>query len=394
MAKGWTLQSWRGHEARQQPSYEDGAALDAAVSALAAYPGLVHAAEVHALTGELAEAQAGRAFLLQGGDCAESFTQFRPEAVDASLELIGNVAYRLAEASGVPVVRVARMAGQFAKPRSRALEERGGITLPAYRGDIVNGVEFEEASRRADPQRLFRAYAQSAATLKRLAPEGIYSSHEALLLPYEQSLIRRDGLGWYGSSGHFLWVGDRTRFDGSAHVELLRGLANPIGIKCGPTTDAASLLRLLEALNPARRRGRITLIARLGAKVVRQRLPALIRVVAGEGHPVLWCCDPMHGNTIRAASGVKTRRVGDILAEIAAFFAVCRAEGCIPGGLHVEMSGLEVAECTGGAAGVTENHLAAGFASLCDPRLNPAQAVEIAEAVAAQLRTVRPAAVA
>ncbi|HEX2764870.1 MAG TPA: 3-deoxy-7-phosphoheptulonate synthase [Allosphingosinicella sp.] len=394
MAKGWSPQSWRGIEARQQPVYADEASLCATVGALAAYPPLVPIAEVRALAGEVAEAQAGRAFFLQAGDCAESFADFRAETVDATLSLFGNVAYRLAEASGLPVVRIARMAGQFAKPRSRALETRDAVSLPTYRGDIVNAAAFDEAARRPDPQRMFRAYAQSAATLNRLASEGIYSSHEALLLPYEEALVRRDGLGWYGSSGHFLWIGDRTRFEGSAHVELMRGLLNPIGVKCGATAEPDELCRLLEALNPTRRPGRVTLIARLGATRVEKRLPRLIRAARQEGHPVLWCCDPMHGNTVRAASGHKTRRLADILAEIGQFFAVCRQDSCVPGGLHIEMAGSQVAECTGGVAGVTEGDLTTGYASLCDPRLNPAQTVEVADAVAAELGAGRQAAVA
>lgn len=394
MAEGWTLQSWRAHEARQQPEYADPEALEAATQALAAYPGLVAPAEVHALTAELAEAQAGRAVLLQGGDCAESFADFSPQAVTASLDLIAAIAYRLAEASGLPVVRVARMAGQFAKPRTRPIEERGGRSLPAYRGDIVNGASFDPIARRPDPQRMFRAYAQSAATLKFLAVAGVYASHEALLLPYEQALIRRDGLGWHGSSGHFLWVGDRTRFERSAHVELLRGLSNPIGIKCGPTAEPDGIRRLLEILDPARRPGRITLIARLGKKAVDDRLPQLIRAVAAEARPVLWCVDPMHGNTMRAPSGVKTRRLSHILAEVASFFAICRAEGCVPGGVHLEMSGSDVGECTGGTAAVMEANASARYTSLCDPRLNPAQAVQVGDAVARELRAARPAAVA
>ncbi|HEX6376613.1 MAG TPA: 3-deoxy-7-phosphoheptulonate synthase [Allosphingosinicella sp.] len=398
MARDWSPASWRGHEARQQPAYADEDALAAALAELAAYPPLVAAAEAHALKDALAEAQAGRAFLLQGGDCAESFAEFGSDNVRLGAALIGAIARRLGDAAGLPVVRLARIAGQFAKPRSRTFERKGGQRLPMYRGDIVNSAAFDEAARRADPERMFRAYAQSSATLSHLpagaGPERVWTSHEALLLPYEQALVRRDGAGWYGSSAHFLWIGDRTRFDGSAHVELLRGLTNPIGLKCGPSLGPDLLLRLLDRLNPVREPGRITLIGRMGAARLAGALPPLLRAVRAEGHPVLWCCDPMHGNTIRARNGFKTRPMGRILAEAEAFFAACRAEGVRPAGLHVEMTGHDVAECTGGAGGITERDLPQGYRSQCDPRLNPAQAAELAECVAAELERARAAAAA
>ena len=242
---------------------------------------------------------------------------------------------------------------------------------------------------------MFRAYAQSAATLAHLAAgaeaDRVWTGHEALLLPYEQALVRRDGAGWYGSSAHFLWIGDRTRFDGSAHVELLRGLTNPIGIKCGPSLGPDLLLRLLDRLDPVREPGRITLIARMGADRIAEALPPLLRAVRAEGRPVLWCCDPMHGNTVRARNGFKTRPMARILAEAGAFFAACRAEDVVAAGLHVEMTGHDVAECTGGAAGIAERDLAAGYRSQCDPRLNPSQAAELAERVAAELSRERGA---
>ncbi|HEX8622516.1 MAG TPA: 3-deoxy-7-phosphoheptulonate synthase [Allosphingosinicella sp.] len=395
MADDWSPASWRRFDARQQPDYADHGALAAALAGLAAYPPLVRAAEAQALKAALAEAQAGRAFLLQGGDCAESFADFGPGNVRLSVGLIAEVARRLGGSAGLPVVRVARIAGQFAKPRSRAWERRDGRRLPMYRGDIVNGFAFDEAARRADPERMFRAYAQSAATLGHLAadagPDGLWTAHEALLLPYEQALVRRDGAGWYGSSAHFLWIGDRTRFDGSAHVELLRGLTNPIGIKCGPSLGPELLLRLLDRLDPVREPGRITLIVRMGAGRIAEALPPLLRAVRAEGRPALWCCDPMHGNTVRARSGYKTRPMARILGEAQAFFAICRAEGAVPAGLHVEMTGQDVAECTGGAAGVEERDLASGYRSLCDPRLNPGQAAELAERVGAELERLRGA---
>jgi 3-deoxy-7-phosphoheptulonate synthase len=395
MAQDWTPASWRTHEARHQPVYADPAALDSALRELSAYPPLVASAEAHALKADLAEAQAGRAFLLQGGDCAESFAEFSPETIRGTAGLIQAMARRLGAASGLPVVRVGRIAGQFAKPRSRELEHRDGRDLPMYRGDIVNGLAFDEAARSPNPERMFRAYGQSAATLSHLralaGPEPIYTSHEGLLLPYEQALTRRDGAGWYCSSAHFLWVGDRTRFPGSAHVEYLRGLTNPIGVKCGPTLRPDALLELLDVLNPGREAGRITLVARMGLTEVERALPPLLRAVAGEGHPVLWACDPMHGNTERTASGYKTRPLGRILGELRGFFAACRAEGVRGGGVHVEMTGRDVTECTGGADPVTEQDLAARYHTHCDPRLNRGQALEVAELVAAELARERGA---
>ena len=391
MSVDWTPQSWRGCEARQQPAYPDAASLAATLRELAAYPPLVSAAEAHSLTARIAEAQAGRGFFLQGGDCAESFAEFSPENIRALQGLIQAMATRLAAAADVPVVTAARIAGQFAKPRSGPLEEQAGIALPTYRGDIVNGIAFEDAARRPEPERMFRAYAQSAATLshlRTLAQGSFYTCHEALLLPYEEALVRRDGAGWYASSAAFLWVGDRTRFQGSAHIEFLRGVSNPLGIKCGPSLTADLLLSLLDRLNPARQAGRITLISRMGTEQVDERLPPLIRAVVREGHPVLWSCDPMHGNTVKAG-GYKTRPLERILGELRAFFALCRAEGVRAGGVHLEMTGRDVAECTGGAEPVREADLGDRYHTHCDPRLNPAQAMEVAALVAGELAAVR-----
>ena len=376
----WSPQSWRQCESRQQPVYPDAEALAAAERELGAYAPLVPIAEVDALRAALAEAQAGRTFLLQGGDCAESFAEFSPENIDANADLLDAMAARIGAASSLDIIKVGRMAGQFAKPRSAAMEVREGIALPAYRGDIVNGIAFDAAARRPDPERMFRAYAQAAATLARLRGRGLFTSHEALLLPFEAPLVRRDDASGrhYASSAHFLWIGDRTRFPGSAHVELARGLANPIGIKCGPTLTAEMLRRLLAILDPAREPGRITLIARFGHDRVEAFLPPLLRAVAEEDHPVLWTCDPMHGNTVASDEG-KTRLLADILAETRAFFAVARAEGARPGGLHFEMTGRDVAECTG------ENEGTGRYDSHCDPRLNPGQAMELADTVAGLL---------
>ena len=389
MASEWTPGSWRRHEARQQPDYPNLAALGAALRELAAYPALVPAGEARRLKAGLAEAQQGGAFLVQGGDCAESFAEFSPENIRTSHALLAAMAAQIEAASGRRAIRVGRMAGQFAKPRSRLLEEKDGAALPMYRGDIVNGIAFEAAARVADPDRMFRAYSQSAATLSHLralaGDQPFYTSHEALLLPYEEALVRRDGAGWYGSSAHFLWVGDRTRFPGSAHVGFLRGLANPIGIKCGPSLDADMLLRLLDTLNPVREPGRITLVSRMGADRIEAALPPLLRAVAAEGHPILWTCDPMHGNTIRAVNGYKTRPLANILGEVRSFFAAAAAESVVAGGIHVEMTGRDVTECTGGSEPVSEGDLAARYHTHCDPRLNPAQALELAGLVAETL---------
>jgi 3-deoxy-7-phosphoheptulonate synthase len=384
----WSPASWRTCEARQQPHYPDAEALAAAERELGAYAPLVPIAEVDALSAALAEAQGGRAFLLQGGDCAESFAEFSPANIEANAALLEAMAARIGDASGLDVIRVGRMAGQFAKPRSAALEMRGGVTLPAYRGDIVNSIAFDPAARRPDPERMFRAYAQAAATLVRLrARGGFFTSHEALLLPFEEPLVRLDPASdrHYASSAHFLWIGDRTRFPGSAHVEFARGLANPVGIKCGPSLDPEMLRRLLHILDPARQPGRITLIARLGHDRVERALPNLLRAAAQEGHPVLWACDPMHGNTVRAAAGHKTRPLDLILAETRAFFAIAAAEGVTCGGLHFEMTGQDVAECTGGGVELGDGEVADRYHTHCDPRLNPAQAMTLAELVAGAL---------
>ncbi len=390
MSKPWSPDSWQSLEARQQPDYPDAAALAAAEAELASYPALTSLSEARALKAELAQAQAGHAFFVQGGDCAESFAEFSPANIDSSFRLIATIADTLGTASGLPVIASARMAGQFAKPRSTGTEVKGGESLPAYRGDIVNSIAFDPASRAPDPARMFRAYAQAYATLSRLRAlaqderTAIYTCHEALLLPYEQALVRTEpesGAAW-GSSAHFLWIGDRTRFPGSAHVEFARGLANPLGIKCGPSLTPEVLLQLLEALNPDREAGRITLISRMGAGVVENALPPLVLAVKASGHPVLWSCDPMHGNTVKSANGYKTRPFERILDEVRSFFAIIRSEGSIPGGIHIEMTGQDVTECTGGSGQLTEQDLGDRYHTHCDPRLNPAQAMELAQLVA------------
>jgi len=445
MATNWTPESWRGHEARQLPHYPDPQALAAAEGELRRFPPLVFAGEARALTAELAEVAAGRAFLLQGGDCAESFAEFHPNNIRDTFRVLLQMAVVLTYASKLPVVKVGRMAGQFAKPRSADMEEINGVSLPSYRGDNVNDIAFTPEARRPDPERMIKAYSQSAATLNLLRafaqggyanlqqvhawtldfmgrsawasqyqqladrigealafmaacgvnPETVpqlratsfYTSHEALLLQYEQALTRQDSLtgDWYDTSAHMLWIGDRTRFVGSAHVEYLRGVNNPIGIKCGPSLEPDVLLRLLDVLDPSRAPGRITLITRYGYDKIEAGLPALVRAVKREGRPVVWSCDPMHGNVVKAANGFKTRPFERILAEVRGFFAVHRAEGTHGGGIHAEMTGQNVTECTGGAVAVTEQGLADRYHTHCDPRLNASQSIELAFLLAEML---------
>ncbi|WP_157217713.1 class II 3-deoxy-7-phosphoheptulonate synthase [Flavisphingomonas formosensis] len=445
MATNWTPESWKQYEARQMPDYPDAAALANATGELGHYPPLVFAGEARALTADLARVAEGKAFLLQGGDCAESFAEFHPNNIRDTFRVILQMAVVLTYASKLPIVKVGRMAGQFAKPRSAPTEELGGVSLPSYRGDIVNDIAFETEARQPDPQRLIKAYNQSAATLNLLRafaqggyanlhqvhawtldfmgrspwaqqysqvaerigdaldfmaacginPETVpqlngtsfFTSHEALLLPYEQALTRQDSLtgGWYDTSAHFLWIGDRTRFEGSAHVEYLRGIGNPIGLKCGPSLDPDVLLRLLDTLDPGREPGRITLITRYGHDQIEKHLPALVRAVKREGRPVVWSCDPMHGNVVKAANGYKTRPFDRILAEVRGFFAVHRAEGTHGGGIHAEMTGQNVTECTGGAIAITEQSLADRYHTHCDPRLNAGQSIELAFLLAEML---------
>jgi len=438
MTKNWTTESWKAFEARQLPTYPDQAALSAAEATLSNYPPLVFAGEARDLKTELAQVSAGKAFLLQGGDCAESFADFHPNTIRDTFRVLLQMAVVLTYASKLPVVKVGRMAGQFAKPRSADMETKGDVSLPSYRGDIINDIAFTTASRTPDPERMIRAYSQSAATLNLLrafaqggyanlhqvhrwtldfmerspwadkfqsvadrigdaldfmAACGInentvpqlkgtqfFTSHEALLLPYEQALTRQDSLtgDWYDTSAHMLWIGDRTRFEGSAHVEFLRGIGNPIGLKCGPSLDPDALLRMLDVLDPNREPGRITLITRYGSDKIEQHLPTLVRAIQREGRPVVWSCDPMHGNVISAANGLKTRPFDRILSEVRSFFAVHRAEGTHGGGIHAEMTGLNVTECTGGAIDITEEGLSARYETQCDPRLNAGQSIELA----------------
>ncbi|HZU63108.1 MAG TPA: 3-deoxy-7-phosphoheptulonate synthase class II [Novosphingobium sp.] len=445
MAQNWTPDSWKTREARHLPVYNDAEELGRVEQTLAKFPPLVFAGEARALKAELADVAAGKGFLLQGGDCAESFAEFHPDNIRDTFRVLLQMAVVLTFASKQPVVKVGRMAGQFAKPRSAPTETLGGVELPSYFGDIINGADFTPESRRNDPARMLQAYSQSAATLNLLrafasggyanlrqvhkwtlehiekSPWGdrfaemadrigealdfmaacgvdpssvpqlqsthFYTSHEALLLPYEEALTRRDSLtgDWYDCSAHMLWIGDRTRFDNSAHVEFLKGVGNPIGVKCGPSLEPDMLLRLLDELNPAREGGRITLIARYGHDKVEAGLPKLVRAVQAEGHPVLWSCDPMHGNVVKSDSGYKTRPFERILAEVRGFFAVHRAEGSHAGGIHIEMTGKNVTECTGGLIDITDEALADRYHTHCDPRLNGAQSIELAFLIAEEL---------
>ena len=446
VARNWNPDSWKTHEARHLPRYEDASALSEAEATLRNYPPLVFAGEARALKAELAGVSRGEGFLIQGGDCAESFAEFHPNNIRDTFRVLLQMAVVLTFAGKLPVVKVGRMAGQFAKPRSADTETKDGVTLPSYFGDNVNGIEFTPEARRNDPQRMVRAYSQAAATLNllrafagggyanlrqvhqwtldfmgrspwadrfaetadrigealdfmeacgvdpatvpQLQGTSFYTSHEALLLPYEQAMTRQDSLtgDWYDTSAHMVWIGDRTRFDGSAHVEFARGIGNPLGLKCGPSLEPDVLLGLLDTLNPAREPGRITLISRFGHDKVEAGLPRLVRAVAREGHPVVWSCDPMHGNVVKSDSGYKTRPFDRILQEVKGFFAVHRAEGTHAGGIHIEMTGQDVTECTGGAVAITDEALGDRYHTHCDPRLNAAQSLELAFLLADMIR--------
>jgi 3-deoxy-7-phosphoheptulonate synthase len=445
----WTPNSWRNKPIVQQPAYTDPDKVRIVEQQLADFPPLVFAGEIRALHKKLEQVSQGKAFLLQGGDCAETFTEFNANKIRDTFKVLLQMAVVMTFAGSVPVIKVGRMAGQFAKPRSSDTETKDGITLPTYRGDIVNDNSFTPEARIPDPERLLKAYHQSAATLNLLrafaqggfadlhqvhrwnlgfvekSPLGekyqhmadqidqtlafmeacgihaentsqinetaVYTSHEALLLGYEQALTRQDSItqDWYDCSAHMLWIGDRTRQVDHAHVEFLRGVQNPIGIKVGPTTSPEDLIQLLDILNPNNLPGRVTLIARMGAKQITEKLAPLVRTVKSEGRHVVWSSDPMHGNTITATSGYKTRSVDAILSEIQGFFAVHRAEGTHAGGVHLEMTGNNVTECIGGAFQITEEGLAHQYDTFCDPRLNGEQALELAFMITDTMKAAR-----
>lgn len=385
-AEGWYPASWRGFPARQMPAYREPAMLGAVEGRLTDAAPIIAIDDAARLRMALAELAEGAGFLLQGGDCAESFDDPVAEQVAGIVGLFDAMAVRLRPAIDGPLVEVGRIAGQFAKPRSAQVETHDGTTLPAYRGDIVNGIAFDTLAREADPSRMIRAHMQSVGTAASLAAARglgapIFTSHEALLLPYEEPLTRRDGAGrWWATSGHMLWLGDRTRQLDGAHVEYLRGIENVVGVKCGPGLTGDELLQLIERLDPRGRPGKLVLIGRFGAKKIGELLPPLMR--ATKGRPVVWTIDPMHGNTTMSGKR-KVRRLPDILAEIDAFFAIARTEGIHAGGLHLEMSALDVTECIGGRGPASINELDKNWLTACDPRLNRAQAIDLAAHVAA-----------
>ncbi|PWC53958.1 3-deoxy-7-phosphoheptulonate synthase class II [Azospirillum sp. TSO22-1] len=449
MVERWTPDSWKSKPVKQLPAYPDPSKVDAVVERLSAYPPLVFAGEARRLKSALAAAVDGQAFLLQGGDCAESFAEFHPNNIRDTFRVLLQMAIVLTFGAAIPVVKVGRMAGQFAKPRSADMETVDGVELPSYRGDIINGFDFTSDARVPDPERMMQAYTQAASTLNLLrafaqggyadlhkvhqwtlgfverSPAGermhdlaqrldealafmaacgitaettpqiretdFFTSHEALLLPFEQALTRVDSTSgdWYDVSAHMLWIGDRTRQLDGAHVEFLRGVKNPIGLKCGPTTDPDELIRLIDLLNPGNEAGRLTLIVRMGADKVAEKFPPLLRKVTREGRKVVWSCDPMHGNTVKSSSGYKTRPFDKVLAEAKAFFAVHQAEGTHAGGVHFELTGQDVTECTGGAQAITDHKLALRYHTACDPRLNASQSLELAFLLAEELKRAR-----
>lgn len=450
MQQKWTPAAWRNRPAKHIPAdYPDPAKLAAVEETLRSYPPLVFAGEARNLKARLGDVASGNAFLLQGGDCAESFKEFHPNNIRDTFRALMQMAVVLTFAGAKPVVKVGRMAGQFGKPRSEPTETRDGETLPSYRGDNINGMDFTPEARIPDPERLLKAYGQSAATLNLIrafaaggyadlhnvhrwtlgfvadSPQGkryreladrisealdfmaacgitpesapqmkqadVYTSHEALLLGFEEAMTRVDSTtgDWYDTSAHFVWIGDRTRQPDGAHIEFARGIKNPIGMKCGPSLDPDELLRLIDILNPDNEPGRLTLITRFGSDKAAAGLPRLVRPVLREGRNVVWSCDPMHGNTLKTGNGYKTRPFERILAEVRTFMEALPAEGAYPGGVHVEMTGAQVTECLGGAQEITEENLSDRYHTHCDPRLNGQQALDLAFLIAEHLRGVR-----
>lgn len=445
----WSPESWRNKPAKQLPNYPDETALKNVETRLARLPPLVFAGEARRLKKKLAIVAAGEAFLFQGGDCAESFTEFSANNIRDVFRLILQMAIVLTFGGTTPVVKVGRIAGQFAKPRSDETETHKGVSLPSYRGDIINGIEFTPEARKHDPERMIQVYNQSASTLNllrafvqggyadlhevhrwnltsvekslqgeryqnlagqidqalsfmsacnitaetsaQIRETDFFTSHEALLLPYEQAMTRVDSTSgdWYDVSAHMLWIGDRTRQPEGAHVEFLRGVQNPLGLKCGPSLNPDELIKLIDILNPANEAGRLTLITRMGAEKIKTHLAPLLRAVKKEGRKVIWCSDPMHGNTHMSANGYKTRSFDKILSESRDFFSVCRAEGVYAGGIHLELTGQEVTECMGGVSAVLESDLGERYETHCDPRLNATQALELAFLVADFLKDER-----
>ena len=441
----WSKNSWRSYEAKQMPTYSDEKKLNGVLDNLSSMPPLIFAGETRSLKSQIHQVQKGDAFYLQGGDCAESFSELNPNTIRDTFKLLLQMSVVLTFATNTPVVKLGRIGGQFAKPRSSDFEEKDGLKLPSYRGDIINSYEFTKESREPDPQRMMQAYNHSASTLnllrafaqggfasltqlnkwnldfasnfestqkyklisqkieesinfmnacginenntRELRETDFYTSHEGLLLEYEEALTRLDSTSgkWLAGSGHMIWIGDRTRQPDGAHVNFCSGVLNPIGLKCGPTMSEDDLKKLLDKLNPENEAGKLTLIARFGAGKVGDHLPRLIKVVKESGKNVVWTCDPMHGNTIKSSSGYKTRPFDSVLQEVREFFQIHSAEGTIPGGVHFEMTGQDVTECTGGVRAVTDESLSDRYHTACDPRLNASQSLELAFLVAEEL---------
>ena len=443
--KKWNLNSWTKYPAKHLPVYQDKKELDLVLSKVKKYPPLVFAGETRSLKKSLADVVKGKAFLLQGGDCAESFAEFNPDNIKDTFKAILQMSLVLTHSASMPVIKVGRIAGQFSKPRSSPVEKKDGKELPSYLGDNINGMEFSEKARIPDAKRLFRAYSQSASTLnlirafsqggfadlrqvhlwnlgfinkktkgkykeiedkisdalsfmeacginpesnRRLRTVNFYTSHEALLLPFEEAMTRVDSTTgeYHDTSAHFVWIGDRTRQLDGAHVEFCRGIQNPIGLKCGPSLKPDELIKLSNILNPKNEAGRLTLISRFGANKAEEFLPKLIKAVKKEGLNVVWSCDPMHGNTIKATSGLKTRPFDNVLKEVKNVFAIHQAEGSYAGGLHVEMTGQDVTECTGGAQKISDSDLSNRYRTHCDPRLNASQALELAFLISEEIK--------
>ena len=444
--KKWKTNSWKNYPVKHIPEYEDKKELDMVLGKLKNFPPLVFAGETRSLTKQLAEVVDGKAFLLQGGDCAESFAEFHPDNIRDSFKLILQMALILTSSASLPVVKVGRIAGQFSKPRSSPIEIKDDKELPTYLGDNINGIEFNAKARKPDAKRMFRAYSQAASTLnllrafsqggfadlrkvhlwnlgfvnksqqgkmfkeledkvsyalsfmeacgitpesnRRLRTVNFFTSHEALLLPFEESMTRVDSTTgeYHDTSAHFVWIGDRTRQPDGGHVEFCKGIKNPIGIKCGPSLKATELVQLCTILNPENEKGRITLISRFGYDNVEKFLPKLIRTIKKEGLNVVWSCDPMHGNTIKSAAGYKTRPFNNVVKEVKNVFSVHQAEGSFAGGLHVEMTGQDVTECTGGAQKISEQDLSHRYHTHCDPRLNASQALELAFLISDEIK--------
>ena len=447
----WKPNSWRNYPVVQMPTYPDESKVNSVEAKLSFKPPLVFAGEVQALKKSLVLAEKGNAFILQGGDCAESFSQFSANGIRDTFKVLLQMAVILTYGSSIPIIKIGRIAGQFAKPRSSDVEIIDGIELPSYRGDMINDMEFNKTARQPDPQRLIDGYEQSAATLNlirafaqggmanlekvhewtlgflndtpetdkyreianriseslnfmkacgltsssvpQLRETDFFTSHEALLLNYEEALTREDTItaekGWYATSAHLLWVGDRTRQFDHGHIEYLSGIQNPVGIKCGPSLEKDDLIRLLDKVNPNNETGKVVLICRMGSEKVNEHLPKLIKNIKANGKNVTWCCDPMHGNTIKASNGYKTRRVAEILNEVNNFFLVHKSEGTLPGGVHFEMTGSNVTECLGGANEVKESDLGSRYHTHCDPRLNGSQSLELAFLVSDLIKSFR-----